>query len=135
MRLRLSGQLLRNGFPREVEERSGQNLMTCYQCGNCSAGCPAAFAMDLLPSQLVRLIQLGQEEEVMSSRTVRLCASCLTCTVRCPRGVDFARIVEALRFIALKRGEDLCGPSEIPEDLLERMPQQGLVGGFRKLSV
>jgi len=91
--------------------------------------------MDLLPSQLVRLIQLGQEEEVLNSKTIRLCASCLTCAVRCPRGVDFARIVEALRFIALRRGVDLCGPSEVPEDLLERMPQQGLVGGFRKLSV
>lgn len=134
MRLRLSARLLRDELVREVEELSGQNLMACYQCGNCSAGCPAAFGMDLLPNQLVRLIQLGQTEEVLDSKAIQLCASCLTCTVRCPRGVDFSRIVEALRLIALNRGVDLCGPSEVPGDLLERMPQQGLVGGFRKLS-
>ena len=30
-------------FTAAVEAQSGQNVSTCYQCGNCSAGCPAGF--------------------------------------------------------------------------------------------
>ena len=65
MRVRLSAETLRSALVRRVEEISGQDLLACYQCGECSAGCPVAFAMDMLPSQVIRLVQLGQVEEAL----------------------------------------------------------------------
>jgi heterodisulfide reductase subunit C len=44
---------------REIEELSGQKLSDCYQCGECTAGCPTAFAMEPVTSQSIRLLQLG----------------------------------------------------------------------------
>jgi heterodisulfide reductase subunit C len=91
-------------FQDEVEERSGVKVPSCYQCGKCSAGCPAAHAMDLLPHQIMRLIQLGKRDKVLASKAIWLCASCETCTTRCPQEVDIARTMDALRQIAYEEG-------------------------------
>lgn len=88
--------------------------------------------MDLLPNQVIRLVQLGQEERVLSSRTIWLCASCLTCDSRCPRGIDISRVMEALRVMILRRGGDFLQIPKIPKDFLALAPQQAFVGGFRK---
>jgi heterodisulfide reductase subunit C len=69
MRVRLSTETLRNEVVRRIEEISGEDLLKCYQCGKCAAGCPAAFAMDMLPSQVIRFAQLGLVEEVLDSQT------------------------------------------------------------------
>jgi len=87
-----------------VEELTGEKLSACYQCGKCSAGCPAAYAMDRLPHQIIRLIQLNQRDKVLNSHAIWLCASCQTCTTRCPKDVDLARIMDALRELALQEG-------------------------------
>lgn len=91
-------------FQHEVEEKSGINLATCYQCGKCTAGCPIAFAMDLPPNQIMRGIQLGMRDAVLSSRTIWLCAACETCSTRCPQEVDPAGVMDALRQIAYAEG-------------------------------
>lgn len=91
-------------FVKEVERRSGQKLPNCYQCYKCTAGCPVAFAMDLGPARVIRLTQLGQEEDVLKCNTIWYCASCLTCTTRCPQEVDIARIMDTLRIISKERG-------------------------------
>jgi len=83
-----------------VEEHSGQNVFDCYQCGKCSAGCPAGYAMDLGPRQIMRAIQLGLKEEVLASSTIWLCISCETCSARCPAKIDIARVMESLRWLA-----------------------------------
>jgi len=100
-------------FLTEVIEVSGQNLQACYQCQKCSAGCPVAYAMDILPNQILRHIQYGHREKVLGSKTIWICASCYTCSVRCPNDIDIARIMDSLREIALRSGIQ-PGEKEIP---------------------
>ncbi len=134
-RVRLSRDRVSSDFVKRVNEISGQNILNCYQCGRCSSGCPLTFAMDLLPSQVIRLVQLGLEEEALEGNTQWLCASCMTCHARCPRGVDLSKVMEALRALKLRPGkESRIKIEDIPKEQLARMPQQGIVSGFRKLT-
>jgi heterodisulfide reductase subunit C len=87
---------------REVERRSGQKPRNCYQCGKCSTGCLFSFAMDVLPHQVIKLVQYGQKERLLSSATIWICASCETCTVRCPNQIEVARVIDTLRQMALE---------------------------------
>ncbi len=131
MRVQVSIDTVRGPFVADVEEISGQSLLECNQCGRCSAGCPVAAAMDLLPSQAIRLAQLGLEE-VLESNTIWICASCLTCVTRCPKGVDLPRLMEALRQIALRRGATALELDALPPELVRQAPQVAIVGGYRK---
>jgi len=127
----LSRRGLRSDFVAKVGEISGQNLMACNQCGKCSAGCPAAFAMDLLPNQVIRLVQLGLEE-VLQSRTIWLCASCLTCASRCPKGVDLSRVMDTLRLIVLRSGKAALSLSDLEKEDLLQAPQLAFISAMRK---
>lgn len=105
MKYLMTSEKSRCEFAEQIEEISGQNIRLCYQCGKCSAGCPIAFTMDdYLPNQIVRFAQLGMVDKLMESSTIWLCASCQTCSVRCPRGIDLARIMDALRILAKRKG-------------------------------
>lgn len=132
--MEISAKRVRSEFVRKVEELSSQKLLACYQCGRCSAGCPSVSAMDILPNQVVRLAQLGLEEEVLGSKSIWFCASCFTCVARCPRGVDLAKIMEALRLILLRRKADHVKPLQLPEETFVEIPQVALVGNFRKFT-
>jgi heterodisulfide reductase subunit C len=131
MRVQISIDKVRGPFVARVEEISGQDLLSCNQCGKCSAGCPVVAAMDLLPSQVIRMAQLGMED-VLESNTIWICASCLTCATRCPKGVDLPRLMEALRQIALRQGVTKLDLSALPPELLKEVPQLAIVGAFRK---
>lgn len=85
-------------------EEAGINLRSCYQCGKCTAGCPVAFAMDYGPRQIVRFLQLGLWRQALSAHSIWLCAACDTCSTRCPRQVDPARMMDWLRVEAGRRG-------------------------------
>ena len=87
-----------------IEEKSRQSVSSCYQCGKCTSGCPITFAMDLMPHQLVHLLQLGQVEKVLQSDSMWICASCVPCTSRCPNGIDIAGIMDTLRQCSERRG-------------------------------
>ncbi len=131
MRTKISLETVRGDFVQKVELISGEDLLACNQCGKCSAGCPAVFTMELLPSQVIRLAQLGIEE-VLDSETIWVCASCLTCVARCPKGVDLPRVMEALRQVALERGGDHLNSTELDPDVVAELPQLAIIGGFRK---
>ena len=82
--LRINSARVGSSFVAEVERLSGQKLLACYQCGKCSAGCPMAAHMDILPNQLIRMAQLGMREQLLASKSIWMCVSCLTCNSRCP---------------------------------------------------
>jgi heterodisulfide reductase subunit C len=87
----------------EVQRRSGTAVSACFQCHKCSTGCPIGPDMDLLPSQVMRLVHLGAEAEVLESQSIWLCASCEACTTRCPQGIDIAATMDTLRMLAIER--------------------------------
>ena len=115
-----------------IKEISGEDVRACYQCGKCTAGCPLAPAMDLMPNQILRLLQVGEYDEALKSRTIWQCASCLTCAARCPKSVDPARVMDALRTILMRKGLQHVEIPKVPTDVLAEAPQQALIGGFRK---
>lgn len=85
-----------------IEEASGQKVSACFQCGKCSSGCPLTFAMDILPHELIHFLHYGQLDRVLRSETIWVCASCETCTTRCPNGIDIAHVMDTLRQLAIK---------------------------------
>jgi len=83
---------------------SGLNVQDCYQCQKCSAGCPVAFAMDYKPNQIIQMVSLGMKERVLLSKTIWVCASCYTCSTRCPNDIDIAKVMDWLRQTAIREG-------------------------------
>ncbi|WP_238455619.1 4Fe-4S dicluster domain-containing protein [Desulfolucanica intricata] len=94
-----SGSLLQ-----EIQGLTHQNINRCFQCKKCSAGCPANFAMDLKTNEIVRLIQLGDRERLLSSNSYWVCTSCKTCKNRCPNDIDSSAIMDTLKAIAIQEG-------------------------------
>jgi heterodisulfide reductase subunit C len=131
-RISLTYKDIQNSIIKKVEDISGQNVLACYQCGKCSAGCPMVSLMDLLPNQIVRLIQLGQFNDILNSKTIWLCASCFSCSARCPKGVDLAKLMEALRLLLLRKSSNYIELSDL--DIDEKLPQIALVSNFRKMT-
>ena len=134
MTITLTSEIINSQEIESVYEICEQNLGSCYQCGNCSAGCPAADAMDILPNQVMRLLQLGQVKEVKKANTVFICAACITCTVRCPRSIDVAKVMEAARQIVLRDKTCYVDINKINKELFDKLPQLAVVGNFRKLT-
>ncbi len=93
-----------NQFLSFVQSYTGENITSCYQCGKCSAGCPTAYAMDITPRQVMRGIQLGLRDEILDSSAIWLCVSCQTCSLRCPREIDIAHVMESLRLLSQSEG-------------------------------
>jgi heterodisulfide reductase subunit C len=132
MRINLSRKNIRDPFVEKVQELSGQNLLACYQCGKCSAGCPAVTEMDILPNQIIRYAQLGLKEELLASKAIWICASCLTCNARCPKGINIAEVIEALRQILLRNREDHLKINKLPDKEKEDLPPIALICSMRK---
>ena len=88
----------------EMEGRYGDQVALCYQCKRCTAGCPVADAMDIRPHQVVRLVQLGGVERLLSSQAIWTCVGCYLCAARCPQGVPVTEMIYALKGMAIKRG-------------------------------
>lgn len=95
---------LREDTATAIQEECGEKALKCYQCVKCSAGCPLASEMDYTPSQIMRAIQLGRADLVLNSKTIWVCASCETCSTRCPQDIDIAKIMDTLKVLAQRLG-------------------------------
>ncbi len=118
----------------KVAEISGQNVYRCMQCGTCTGVCPMSDTMEITPRQAVALMQHGLIEPVKKSQTPWLCASCLACEVRCPRGIELPRVMEALRQLELRDNRDRLEPRKVPAETVAELPQIAMVAGLRKLT-
>lgn len=117
-------------FKQQISEMCGENVLSCYQCGECTAGCPAAFSMDIAPNQIMRMAQIGLKDEVLSSSAIWLCAGCETCATRCPRGVALSKVMDACRQISVKEGKvtkDQANVLKMHEELLRQISIFGRV--------
>lgn len=81
-----------------------QNVNPCYQCGKCAVGWPVSYAADYTPAQLICGVRLGVDDLLLNSKTTWLCASCETCTTRCPQDVDVAMAMHAVKIMARHQG-------------------------------
>ena len=90
------------GFVRKVEAESVEHVSRCYQCRKCTNGCPLTPEMDFMPNQVIRMVQLGMKKQLLDSETIWVCASCETCTTRCPNEIDIAGVMDALRQMAIR---------------------------------
>ncbi|MFQ3548632.1 MAG: 4Fe-4S dicluster domain-containing protein [Armatimonadota bacterium] len=89
---------------KRIKELCGEDVDKCYQCGECTAGCPAGFTMEIAPNQVMRMAQVGMKDELLKSHTIWLCAGCETCATRCPRGVALSKVMDACRQICIMDG-------------------------------
>ena len=120
-------------FIEKIEALSNQELLACYQCGKCSAGCPMATYMDILPPQIIRFAQLGLKAELLASEAIWMCVSCLTCNTRCPKGVRIAEVIEAVRQVRLRtKRNDHLRVRELPASALATLPPIAIIGSMRK---
>ena len=117
----------------EVVRISGSNPKKCMKCGKCTATCPAFDDMDIHPHQFVDMVVNGRIEELLSSRGIYNCMSCFACMERCPRSVEPARLIEAVRVAVIRQKENNhLKPDAIPEMLDAELPQQAITSALRK---
>ena len=117
----------------ELERISGVNPLKCMRCGKCSATCPAYAEMNYHPHQFVYMVERGDIAKLMEDDSIYKCLSCFACIERCPRQVEPAKLVEAVRLACIRRqGENHLTPDDVPELLDPELPQQALVSAFRK---
>ncbi|MDP2728080.1 MAG: heterodisulfide reductase-related iron-sulfur binding cluster, partial [Dehalococcoidia bacterium] len=95
---------LREDMAAAIQAECGEKALLCYQCVKCSAGCPLSAEMDYTPNQIMLAIQLGKADLVLNSKTIWVCASCETCSTRCPQDIDIAKIMDTLKVLAQRLG-------------------------------
>jgi len=120
-------------FRERVKELSGEKIELCFQCGACSSGCPMTEEMDYLPSKVIRMAQIGIKE-ALNTKTIWVCTTCFNCEVRCPRGIDIANVMEALRQLVLRTKHDNFNLDELSPEELKTLPQVAILSNQRKLS-
>ena len=112
---------------------SGTDVKKCMKCGKCSGRCPAFHEMDIKPHQFVSMLARGKIDELLESKAIWNCLSCMACVERCPRGVAPANVVEAVRDTVVRmQGKNGIKAEEIPPIVDELIPQQLLVSAYRK---
>ena len=117
----------------QVLRSSGVNVLKCMRCGKCSGTCPSYDEMEYHPHQFVYMVEKGDIEKLMASDSIYKCLTCFACVERCPRNVEPAKVVEAVRLAAVrKQGNNHLIADQIPSMLDEELPQQAIVTAFRE---
>ena len=117
----------------QIIRSSGVNVLKCMRCGKCSATCPSYDEMEYHPHQFVYMVERGEIEPLLKSESLYKCLTCFACVERCPRGVEPANIIEAVRLFKIRQqNENHLKAEQIPELLDENLPQQAIVSAFRK---
>jgi heterodisulfide reductase subunit C2 len=116
----------RRDFLKEVMKMpGGEKILECIQCGSCAGGCPTRFAMDYSPMQIIKMINRGMKEKVLSSSTIWVCSVCYTCTTRCPRDVNFTALMMSLRNKAIRENLVKNGANKFHEYFFEVVNKYG----------
>ena len=119
----------------QILRMSGVNPRKCMRCGKCSGTCPSYDEMEYHPHQFVYMVENGEIEALMQSDSIYKCLSCFACVDRCPRGVEPAKLVEALRLTVIReKGANHMTANDIPALVDEDMPQQALRSAMRQYS-
>ena len=116
----------------QILRTSGVNPRKCMKCGKCSGTCPSYDEMEYHPHQFVSMVEKGDIDALMNSPSVFKCLTCFACVERCPRGVEPAKLIEAVRLqIVRQQGMNHLKADQIPDLLDDEMPQQAIVTAFR----
>ena len=119
----------------QVLRISGSDVRKCMRCGKCSGTCPSYDEMEYHPHQFVYMVESGDIETLKNSPSIYKCLSCFACVDRCPRGVEPAKLIEALRLSVIReKGANHMTANDIPQLLDDEMPQQAIVSAMRKYS-
>jgi heterodisulfide reductase subunit C len=117
----------------EILNVSGVNPKKCMICGKCSGTCPNYDAMEYHPHQFVQMVENGEIEKLLSTKSIYACLSCFACLERCPRQVEPAKLIQAVRdVVERKRGPQHLQAEAVPSYLDGEIPQQAIVSAFRK---
>ena len=119
----------------QILRMSGVNPLKCMRCGKCTATCPSFDEMEYHPHQFVYMVETGNLDPLLKSDSIYKCLSCFACVDRCPRQVEPAKLIEALRLTVIReKGANHLTSDDIPARLDEEMPQQAIVSALRKYS-
>ena len=119
----------------QILRMSGVNPLKCMRCGKCSATCPSYDEMEYHPHQFVYMVETGELEPLLRSDSIYKCLSCFACVDRCPRNVEPAKLIEALRLTVIReKGANHLLADDIPSRIDDEMPQQAIVSAMRKYS-
>ena len=124
-----------NNLKEQILRISGVNPLKCMRCGKCSGTCPSYDEMEYHPHQFVYMVETGDIEPLMESKSIYKCLTCFACVDRCPRNVEPAKLVEAVRLAVIRQqGQNHLKPDDIPAQVDEDTPQQLLMSALRKYS-
>ena len=122
-----------NLMKEQILRTSGVNPLKCMRCGKCSGTCPAYDEMEYHPHEFVYMVERGEIEPLLNSKSLYKCLTCFACVDRCPRDVEPAKLVEAVRLMVIRQqGKNHLKPDQIPEMLDDELPQQAIVSALRK---
>lgn len=117
----------------QIIRMSGSAVQKCMRCGKCSATCPSYDEMEYHPHEFVYMVERGDVEKLMKSESIYKCLTCFACVERCPRGVEPAKVVEAVRLEVIRQqGQNRLKPDDIPGLWDEDLPGQAIVTALRK---
>ena len=123
----------KTGMKEQILRMSGAAVQKCMRCGKCSGTCPSYDEMEYHPHEFVYMVERGDVEKLLKSESIYKCLTCFACVERCPRGVEPAKVIEAVRLEAIRgQGKNHLKPDQIPEMLVEELPQQAIVSALRK---